>query len=198
MVFSWFVAMLLVASSAAHAADAPSEKAAWDALRSGGTVVLFRHALAPGGGDPPGFKLEDCSTQRNLSDEGRLQAKRMGERLRAEGVKVQAVWSSQWCRTLETARLMALVPASEIQPKPDFNSLFAHPERQTMQTQAAKRALANFKDVGTLVVVTHQVGITGLTGIVPASGEGVVIRVRASKSPAKAEPEIQVIGRVMP
>lgn len=171
-------------------AFANEEKPAWDALRSGG-IVLFRHALAPGGGDPPGFQLNDCATQRNLSDEGRAQAKRMGDRLKAEGVNVQAVWSSQWCRTLETAQLMALGPPNQVQPKSAFNSLFATPQRQPAQTASAKKLLATHKGPGALVVSTHQVGITGLTGIVPASGEGVVVRMTSSG-------EVQVVGRVMP
>jgi hypothetical protein len=87
--------------------------------------------------------------------------------------------------------LMGLVPESQIKPTPQFNSLFATPERQPEQTAAAKKLLATHKGPGALVVSTHQVGITGLTGIVPASGEGVVIRV-------KPDGEVVVVGRVMP
>ncbi len=188
--FVRIVLVFIACNASQNIAMANEEKAAWDALRAGG-IVLFRHALAPGGGDPPGFKLKDCATQRNLSEEGRAQAKRMGERLKAEGVKVQAVWSSQWCRALETAKLMAVVAPEKIEAKPAFNSLFATPERQPEQTAAAKKLLATHKGPGALVVTTHQVGITGLTGIVPASGEGIVVRVKAGG-------EIQVLGRVMP
>ena len=66
---------------------------------SDGTVVLFRHALAPGGGDPPGHTLDDCGTQRNLSGEGKAQARRIGAQFRNRSIAVGEVWSSQWCRT---------------------------------------------------------------------------------------------------
>ena len=76
----------------------------WSAMRDG-AIVLFRHANAPGGGDPPGFRLGDCTTQRNLDDAGRRQAQRIGEAFRARGIRVGAVLSSQWCRTRDTATL---------------------------------------------------------------------------------------------
>ncbi|MFO1062139.1 MAG: histidine phosphatase family protein, partial [Dongiaceae bacterium] len=106
------LARLLVALAAAlpTAAPAADEDAVFAALRAGGHAILVRHAIAPGGGDPPGFVLEDCATQRNLSDEGRAQAARLGQRLRQHGVAVDRVLSSRWCRALETARLMALAP----------------------------------------------------------------------------------------
>ena len=78
----------------------------WTLLKEGGHVVLVRHAITtPGVGDPQGFKLEDCATQRNLTDEGRADAKRLGEVFRARRVPVDRVLSSPWCRCLETARL---------------------------------------------------------------------------------------------
>ena len=84
-------------------AQAPADPA-WAALRAGGAVVVLRHAqTVPGIGDPPGFRLQDCSTQRNLSEEGRQQARRLGETLRRAGVKVDEVLSSRWCRCLDTA-----------------------------------------------------------------------------------------------
>src|SRR5262245_11610303 len=99
------LALPLVASAPAVA----DERAAWSALRSGGSVALVRHGDAPGGaGDPPGFKLEDCSTQRNLSAKGRVQAEAVGKRFKAEGIAVAKVLSSPWCRCLDTARLMDL------------------------------------------------------------------------------------------
>jgi len=79
---------------------------AWASVTDGSAVVLMRHALAPGGGDPVGFKLRDCSTQRNLSDQGRAQAVNIGNTLRQNGINSPMVLSSQWCRCLETARLL--------------------------------------------------------------------------------------------
>ena len=95
-----------------------SEAEAWAALRSG-AVVLFRHANAPGTGDPSGFRLESCSTQRNLGDEGRRQAVRIGERFRSENVRVGAVLTSEWCRAFDTAELAFPGMA---QREPAFNS----------------------------------------------------------------------------
>ena len=144
-----------------------------DAALLPGRVVLMRHALAPGGGDPAHFDLSDCRTQRNLSEEGRVQAKRIGEFFRQHTVPVTAVWSSQWCRTRETADLA--FPTQRVD-QPAFNSFFGAPDAAPAQTNAARALLKAWRGDGLLVVVTHQVNITALTGVVPASGEAVVLR----------------------
>ena len=82
--------------------------AAWEQFARGKAVLLLRHALAPGNGDPVNFQVKDCSTQRNLAQEGRAQARQIGQRLRALGISEARVWSSQWCRCLETAKLLNL------------------------------------------------------------------------------------------
>lgn len=143
-----------------------------------GRVVLMRHALAPGGGDPAHFDLSDCRTQRNLSEEGRVQAKRIGEFFRQHTVPVTAVWSSQWCRTRETADLA--FPTQRVD-QPAFNSFFGEPDAAPAQTNDAKALLDGWRGAGLLVVVTHQVNITALTGVVPASGEAVVLRRQKDK-----------------
>ncbi len=149
------------------------EAAAWKGLRSGGHVALIRHALAPGTGDPAAFTLDDCSTQRNLSDAGRAQAARIGARFRKEDIETARVFSSQWCRCLETAKLLALGPVEEL---PILNSFYERRENQTPQTRALEDWLAE-QDLGEpVVLVTHQVNITALTGVFPTSGEMVVIR----------------------
>ena len=144
----------------------------WDALRANG-IVLFRHAEAPGYGDPPDMRLGDCATQRNLDEAGRAQARGIGATVRARGVTVGAVLASQWCRTLETAELAFPGLA---RPEPAFNSFFADRGTAAAQTDAARAILLGWGGPGALVVVTHQVNITALTSIVPASGEGVVLR----------------------
>jgi phosphohistidine phosphatase SixA len=153
-----------------------SSSVAWSLDLRDGDIVLYRHALAPGGGDPPGFKPGDCSTQRNLSDAGREQARRNGQALRERlgSVQVGAVWASPWCRTLDTARLA--FPGADVQAQAAFASFFEQPEREAASLAAARRQLAAWRGPGVLVVVTHQVNVTGLTGIYPASGEGVAVR----------------------
>src|SRR3989441_4600390 len=102
---------LAVALMAAPVAAAASDEA-WAALVNGSHVALVRHGNAPPGygGDPPGFKIDDCATQRNMDEKGRAQAKAVGEAFRQHGVSVDKILSSPWCRCLETARLMALGP----------------------------------------------------------------------------------------
>ncbi len=162
---------ILLAAALLPAAPAGAAEP-WDALRAGG-VVLFRHAHAPGGGDPPGMRLGDCATQRNLDDTGRAQARRIGATLRSRQVPVGAVLASQWCRTLETA---ALAFPGAVREEPAFNSFFADRAQEAPRTAAARQVLAGWTGPGALVVVTHQVNILALTGISPSSGEGVVLR----------------------
>jgi phosphohistidine phosphatase SixA len=149
-----------------------ADEALWAALAEGGHVALMRHALAPGTGDPEHFRLDDCGTQRNLDQAGREQARRTGEAFRERGVEIGQVLSSQWCRCLQTAELLALGEAF-----PPLNSFFGVRERAPDQTEAVRALLAQADAEGpSLVMVTHQVNITALTGISPRSGEIVVLR----------------------
>lgn len=143
-----------------------------EALRQPGAVALMRHATAPGTGDPSGFRLGDCSTQRNLSDEGRAEARAIGARLTAEGIGFSHVFTSEWCRTRETAELLALGPVT---PLPAANSFFANRGRAAEQTEALRARLAALPEGSRAIVVTHQVNITALTGVFPRSGEIVVV-----------------------
>jgi phosphohistidine phosphatase SixA len=133
----------------------------------------MRHAIAPGFDDPPNFQIGDCSTQRNLSDEGRQQAREIGEQFRANGINRVRVFSSQWCRCLETARLLELGPVQEL---PVLNSFFRKFKRQESQTRALKEWLAQQDLAEPLVLVTHQVNITALTKVTPAPGEVVIVK----------------------
>ena len=180
--FTLTLGLLCTAPGLSAAGDA----VLWSALRSGGHVALLRHAIAPGIGDPPEFTLRDCGTQRNLSDEGRDQAARIGARFRANGIETARVFASQWCRCLETARLLELGPIEEL---PILNSFFEHQERRDPQTQALKEWLASQDLNKPLVLVTHQVNITALTGVHLASGELVIVR-RSEKG------EITVAGSI--
>jgi hypothetical protein len=179
-------AVVALLSAATLRPAAANEAAAWDALRQGG-IVLFRHANAPGGGDPRGFRLNECATQRNLDEAGRRQARRIGEAFRSRGVAVGRVLTSQWCRTRETAEFA--FPGRK-QDEPAFNSFFDDRSLGPAQTAAARPILLNWRGPGALVVSTHQVNITALTGIVPASGEGVVLRTDGGA--------LAVVGRIRP
>ena len=177
-------ALIVLLSTGASAAD--DEKTLWQVLRNGNHVALLRHALAPGTGDPAHFKLGDCSTQRNLSERGRKQAVRIGERFQANGINTARVLSSQWCRCLDTAELLGLGPVEEW---PVINSFFRRMERAGQQTQELKQWLEQAPLTQPTVLVTHQVNITALTGVYPSSGELVLIR-RAEGG------EISVIGTI--
>lgn len=146
-------------------------------LAQPGHVLLLRHANAPGVGDPPGMVLGDCASQRNLDDRGREQAKRLGARLRAEGIAGVMVRTSQWCRCRETARLLAVGPVEDL---PALNSFFEQPGTKAERVRALRAFLDDLpRDTRPVVLVTHQVTITALTGYFPASGEGVVLRLLA-------------------
>jgi len=154
-----------------------------EAVRRGGVIVLMRHGLTePGLGDPPGFQLNDCTTQRNLSEAGRHQSRRMGQWLRQEGLIPARVRSSQWCRCLESAneafRLSPVGSALPIEPWPALNSFFqghGHRDHQLRDAMAAARDLAVRARPGEFEVwVTHQVTISALTGHALGMGEIVV------------------------
>lgn len=132
-------------------------------------IIFIRHALAPGTGDPVEFDVDNCSTQRNLSEQGRRQAKDIGARLRGLGVTGVPVYTSEWCRCAETAELMA---AGSVKRLPLLNSFFASPSDGPAQLQKLKQWLPAID--GPVVLVTHQVVITGMTGVYPSSGEMVV------------------------
>jgi broad specificity phosphatase PhoE len=151
---------------------------AWRALREGGAVALLRHAQAPGTGDPPGFRLGDCSTQRNLSSEGREQARRIGEQFQANHIPIARVLSSAWCRCLETARLAF---GDRVEPLAALNSFFSTQDADEAQTRAVRALVEGWRaQSGVLVLVTHQVNITALTGLYPAEGEVLVLRPSAT------------------
>lgn len=151
---------------------------AWQALQEGGAVALLRHAHAPGTGDPPEFRLGDCSTQRNLSSKGREQARQLGTRFKANHIAIERVLSSEWCRCLDTARLAF---GDRVERLPALNSFFSKQDVEGVQTGAVRGLVEKWRaQTGVLVLVTHQVNITALTGIYPAEGEILVLRPRAT------------------
>lgn len=144
-----------------------------DAMQTGGHVLMIRHAHAPGTGDPAHFQLDDCSTQRNLDDQGRAQATAIGDWLRSRGISGVRVFSSQWCRCLETAERLDLGPVA---PLPALNSFFDHPQDREPNLTALGEFLARQPRDGDLIIlVTHYVTIAGMTGEGVSSGAGVLL-----------------------
>lgn len=179
----WLVAFMQYAI----AADQSSEQAAWAALRSGGHIVLIRHAITePGVGDPPGFTIGNCSTQRNLSAQGRIDATRIGEAFRSRRIAVSEVLSSRWCRCIDTAMLAF----GKAKPVPMLDSMFNDREKPADEKIREVFAWVEKNPApGNLVLVTHNQNIQALTGVSPASGDMIVV---TPDQPGK----FRVIGRI--
>jgi phosphohistidine phosphatase SixA len=163
----------LLAACAAPFARAQDDETGWMRLREGGHVILVRHASTVAGvGDPPTFRQGDCATQRNLSEAGRAEARRLGERLKAERVPIGKVYTSPWCRCRETA----LLEAEEWQP---LGSFFEQPHREAEDTESVKKRISGYsrRPKGpNVVMVTHNVNIAALTKLSVAQAEMVVVR----------------------
>jgi phosphohistidine phosphatase SixA len=173
------LAFLLLASPA-HA-----DEAGLRALQAGGHVVLLRHAATPPGvGDPRGFKLEDCATQRNLNDEGREESRKLGTLLRERGVTIGRVLTSEWCRSIETAALLG-VGKAEIEPA--LNDLYGRPQNREPQLAALKKLISAWKGPGALVLVSHSSIIGALLAENPGTAAGPVLA-----------PNLKVVGQISP
>ena len=156
--------------------DAGAEDEPWALLRQGGHVVLLRHAqTTPGIGDPEGMRLDDCGTQRNLSAEGRDQARRIGEEFRLFRVPVEMVLSSEWCRCVETAGL-AFGGTADVWPA--LNNLFGRPENRQKQIDELAARIAAWRGKGNLVLVTHGSTMLALTRAGVQMGEMLILSPR--------------------
>lgn len=181
-----FLALILVLLGLPDAARA--NEALWDLLKSGGQVAVIRHAsTVPGFGDPPGFQVDDCSTQRNLSEAGREEARRIGAAFLDRGVPVEKVLSSRWCRCLDTARLAF----GTAEPWAALDSFFDDRSREPEQTRQVRELIGKHPLSGNLLLVTHQVNITALTGIFPGQGEMIILT-------PLGEGNFRVAGRLRP
>jgi hypothetical protein len=145
-------------------------------MKSGGHILMIRHAYAPGSGDPANFKIGDCATQRNLDDRGRSQARAIGDWLRSKGIKDAKVYSSQWCRCLETATLLGLGPVTEL---PALDSFYGRPQNREPDIKALRSFIATLPTDGELIIfVTHFVTILEFTGEGVSPGEGIVLKIK--------------------
>jgi phosphohistidine phosphatase SixA len=184
---------LTMFSSGSNAAD---DEKLWSAIKQGGHVLLIRHASAPGTFDPPGFKLDDCSTQRNLSEQGRAQARQLGEALRARKIPIGEVLSSQWCRCVDTATLA--FGSANVVPMPILSSpTKLSSEQRTANTLAVQEriqrlSLAKPKATTNSVYVSHMFNVQDITG--QAIDEGEILIVRGSDKQGDLKPI--VLGRI--
>jgi phosphohistidine phosphatase SixA len=180
------LAVLLIITPRLAAGDSDE---AWAALVKGGHVAVIRHGNAPPGygGDPPGFRLDDCKTQRNLDDLGREQARALGEAFRKHGVRVDRIVASPVCRCRETGELMAIGSVE--------TSLALLPDTgpSPVRFLELKEMVSSWRGPGTLVLVTHALTVRPLTGFLPAQAETVVLQ------PALANPRGgSLVGRIGP
>jgi phosphohistidine phosphatase SixA len=166
-----------------------NELAIWDKLQGTnpkGYVLLLRHTIAPGVGDPENFKLNDCSTQRNLSQVGREDAKAVGDWLKRRDIKISRVESSRWCRAKETAQLLGI---GKVRLNSNLDSLFESADpAKAIQTVRVKKQIVDWRNKsGLLVLVGHFVNIGAVAGVGVGSGEGVLVK-------ADSKGKITVVG----
>jgi phosphohistidine phosphatase SixA len=166
-----------------------NELAIWDKLQGTnpkGYVLLLRHTIAPGVGDPENFKLNDCSTQRNLSQVGRDDAKAVGDWLKRRDIKISRVESSRWCRAKQTAQLLGI---GKVRLNSNLDSLFESADpAKAIQTVRVKKQIIDWRNKsGLLVLVGHFVNIGAVAGVGVGSGEGVLVK-------ADSKGKITVVG----
>lgn len=182
---------LLVASPAWAGLFDPTpeeEEAFLETLKTPGHALLLRHALAPGHGDPGDFSLSECARQRNLNGEGRAQAVHIGEWLRARNITPRTVYSSQWCRCLDTANLMGFEP---VVPEPALNSFSDVSGTESEKLARLRRFMSTqVSQEGIPIMVTHTSNIVQLVGGLLGSGEGAVVKVQPEGS-------VTLVGRIL-
>ena len=175
------IAVLFLWSSAAHADDA-----LWALLQKGGQVVLVRHAVTdPGVGDPPGFRIDDCTTQRNLSDAGKREAERLGAAIKARNVPVARVLTSPWCRCRDTARIA--FGGADVDTS--LSNLFEYPHNRDRQRAGFRKIVAAAPKTGNLFLVTHGSTTLAFTGVSPGTAEMVIVT-------PQPDGQVRVAGRI--
>ena len=176
--------MLLLAQSAR------ADEGAWKLVQGGGQVLFIRHATTtPGVGDPPGFRLEDCGTQRNLSDEGRAEAKRLGEALRARKAPIGEILSSPWCRCHETARFAF---GREATTWTALSNLFGRHEAAEAQVREMRSRIGSYRGKGNLVLISHGSTALPLTGVSPQQAEIIVLTPARRRQVPRRRPDCRL------
>lgn len=167
--------------------QAGATEAGWALLRNGGQIVFLVNANAPGTGDPANFDIENCRTQRNLSDRGRQQARRIGALFAARAESVEQVYSSRYCRALETARLA--FGDRIVEPLDALDSVLQDEEAAAEAKETVLELIRDYSGWGNLVLVTHPENIAAMVGITPREGEAIIV--------APDENGIHTIGRIV-
>jgi phosphohistidine phosphatase SixA len=162
-------ALALACVQVVSAQNADKVEQAWSALAGDGAVLIVRHGVAPGTGDPPGFRLDDCSTQRNLSADGRAQAERLGALFRSKGVRITKVMSSPWCRTIDTARLMGF---SDIEVTDALWNMVHRPPDRERKVAEFRNLIRNWRGPGVLLLSTHGSTVQAVIGASSYQPEG--------------------------
>ena len=176
MFYLFNLTLLLSFNFNAHAKDDNSKLI--KAMQSDGHILMIRHAIAPGYGDPDNIKIGDCSTQRNLDDQGRKQSAKIGEWLRSNNIKPSAIYSSQWCRCMDTAKLLNL---GKVQEFSALNSFFQMPQNREADLRTLKQFIGKQAiDNSLIIMVTHSVTISAIAGQSVASGDGVLLKLNKS------------------
>lgn len=174
----------------APTAQALEGEVLWKRLREGGLVLLIRHAeTEPGVGDPARYRIGDCASQRNLSEAGREESRRLGERLRKEGVAIERAYTSPWCRCRDTANLAF----GKSEDWAALASTFDVPHREAELSERVRKRIGTYstrKPKGNIAMVTHNLNIAALTKLSVATGEIVVVRPDGCCS-------LRVLGRLL-
>ena len=170
MKFLKFILILFISLTTLVKAD--SKKNIIENLKVGGKLIFIRHAYAPGGGDPENFNIYDCSTQRNLSESGRIQSRKIGNFFKENKIKIENVYSSEWCRCKETASLAF----KNFKTKSFLNSFFSSKFAQNKNSQMRdfQKFLLDWDEKTNLIFVTHYVVISEILDYPSSSGEIVI------------------------
>ena len=179
--------LVLILLAAMLLTPAAATEAGWALLREGGHAVLLRHAMSPGSGDPQNFDVNDCSTQRGISEQGRQQANMIGTLITTRGARTEQILSSRYCRCLDTARY-----AFDDQKADIFEALDplpADPALAKTQMDAIIARIKSYSGSGNLIMITHKDVIQGLTGVSAHEGEAIIVKADSDK--------LRVLGRIL-
>ena len=170
MKFIKFLLILFISINSPIKAE--SNQSLINELKKGGKLIFIRHAYAPGGGDPDNFDINDCNTQRNLSNSGREQARNIGDFFKDNNIKIENIYSSEWCRCKETS----LIAFNKFENKNFLNSFFSSKfaNNKDLQIKNLRKFIKDFDGDENLIFVTHYVVISELLNYSSSSGEIVV------------------------